>query len=239
MLSTQNVLSCGHEISGLGTCSGGDYPSVMVYAEHHGIPHESCSNYMAQDSTCKAELGVRGSTNFFAGRDNNRGRESDGVVTLMGALDSNLPNRPPCYNCDEKAKCYSIRKYHKLFVKRGSVHRLEASPAGMRREIHDNGPIACGIMATKAMEHGYSGGVFSEKKSDADSRINHVVEVVGWGTDLAGNSYWHVRNSWGGEWGEGGFMRIVTSDNTGPAGTGNNLIEEECAFATPDRYDYQ
>ena len=33
-------------------------------------------------------------------------------------------------------------------------------------------------------------------------------------------------------WGEDGFMRIVTSANTGPAGTDNLAIEKECGFAT-------
>ena len=97
--------------------------------------------------------------------------------------------------------------------------------------------------------------------SDVDSRINHVVEVVGWGVDDEGDECngaasranaaplsprvlaplssftdWHVRNSWGAEWGENGFMRIVTSENNGPSGTGNNLIETECSYAVPDRY---
>ena len=40
----------------------------------------------------------------------------------------------------------------------------------------------------------------------------------------------------GTEWGEDGFLRLVTSDNTGPLGTGNNLVETECTMATPDRY---
>jgi hypothetical protein len=30
--------------------------------------------------------------------------------------------------------------------------------------------------------------------------------------------------------GEDGMMRIVTSKNTGPAGTGNNAIESACGF---------
>ena len=85
----------------------------------------------------------------------------------------------------------------------------------------------------------YEGGIFSEVQPDNDARINHVVGVVGWGTDEDNNSYWVVRNSWGTEWGEDGFMRIVTSDNQGPAGTGNNMIEEECAFAEVDRFDYK
>ena len=117
--------------------------------------------------------------------------------------------------------------------------QIVTSPTAMRKELHENGPIVCGIMATQKMEHDYSGGIFAEPTSEKDSRINHVVEVVGWGKDPQGNSYWHARNSWGTEWGEGGFMRIVTSDNKGPAGTGNNLIEKLCVFATPDRYDYQ
>ena len=209
VLSTQNVLSCGNDLVGCGTCRGGDDAAVFKYAEQAGIPHESCSNYMATDTTCDAALPPEGN------------------------------NRPPCYNCDEKGKCYAISKYHKLFVKPGSIQQITDSPKAMRHEIYKNGPIVCAIMATKKMEHEYEGGIFSEVQPDNDARINHVVGVVGWGTDEDNNSYWVVRNSWGTEWGEDGFMRIVTSDNQGPAGTGNNMIEEECAFAEVDRFDYK
>jgi len=213
MLSTQHVLSCGNEAVGCGTCEGGDELAVYQYAEEHGIPHESCSNYMARDTTCDSNL------------------------TPFG------DNRPPCYNCDEKASCYAIASYHKLYAKPGSTMLLTSDTPGdtidaMKQEIHESGPISCGIMATHKMEHSYSGGVYSEEPPDTDSRINHVVGVVGWGVDDNKNEYWHVRNSWGGEWGEDGFMKIVTSTNPGPLGKGNNLLEEECAFTTPDRYAY-
>jgi cathepsin X len=209
VLSTQNVLSCGNDMVNCGTCHGGDDAAVFKYAERAGIPHESCSNYMARDTTC----------------DSTRPPEGD--------------NRPACYNCDEKAKCYAIPRFHKLFVKQNTIGQITNSPSAMRNEIYKNGPIVCAVMATKKMEHKYSSGVFAEVQPDNDARINHVVSIVGWGVDDDENSYWVARNSWGTEWGENGFMKIVTSENTGPAGTGNNLIEEECAFAEVDRFDYK
>ena len=208
VLSTQNVLSCGNSAVGCGTCQGGDDATVFAYATSHGIPHESCSNYMARDTTCLANGPIAGD------------------------------NRPQCYNCDEEAACYAIHDYHRLYAREGSTGRVEGV-AAMKAEIKANGPISCGIMATPALEHEYVGGgaPFSEPPSDQDNRINHVVEVVGWGVhEPTGDEYWHIRNSWGAEWGEDGFAKIVTSHNTGPAGTGNNLIETECTYATPDRY---
>lgn len=54
MLSVQAILSCGNDATGCGTCDGGDDGPVYKWAKNSGIPHESCSNYMAVDTTCKA-----------------------------------------------------------------------------------------------------------------------------------------------------------------------------------------
>ena len=100
----------------------------------------------------------------------------------------------------------------------------------MQREIYKNGPIACGIDAEPLLD--YTTGVAAGR----GTMVDHVVSVVGWGEDAGAGGYWIVRNSWGEPWGEKGFMRIVTSKNTGPAGTANNAIEKECGFATVDRF---
>ena len=40
------------------------------------------------------------------------------------------------------------------------------------------------------------------------SMTNHVVAIVGWGHDQVDGDYWIIRNSWGSDWGEDGYMRI-------------------------------
>jgi len=55
MLSVQAVLSCGNDATDCGTCDGGDDGPVYKWAKISGIPHESCSNYMAVDTTCNAK----------------------------------------------------------------------------------------------------------------------------------------------------------------------------------------
>ncbi|KAK3431053.1 hypothetical protein EUGRSUZ_E02906 [Eucalyptus grandis] len=51
----------------------------------------------------------------------------------------------------------------------------------------------------------YSGGVFN---SECGQQLDHAVVVVGYGTSEEGTDFWKIRNSWGEQWGERGYMRI-------------------------------
>ena len=39
--------------------------------------------------------------------------------------------------------------------------------------------------------------------------VSHCVSVVGWGVDATGAGYWLIQNSFGPEWGEGGYARLA------------------------------
>merc|ERR1712118_600247 len=68
--------------------------------------------------------------------------------------------------------------------------------------IFSRGPIACGIDANPLRD--YTSGIATATSTDTD----HVISVVGWGTDAKEGLYWIVRNSWGEYWGEQGFVRV-------------------------------
>jgi cathepsin X len=118
------------------------------------------------------------------------------------------------------SNCTAVANYTKWFIGDfGFVHGVD----NMKAEIMTRGPIVCLMDATNAFENGYTGGVYSEVVFLPIP--NHVVSIVGWGTDN-GIDYWLVRNSWGTAWGENGFFRIRMG--------GDNLaIEDFCSFAVP------
>eukprot|EP00602_Paraphysomonas_sp_CaronLab_P008337 CAMPEP_0185024262 /NCGR_PEP_ID=MMETSP1103-20130426/7253_1 /TAXON_ID=36769 /ORGANISM="Paraphysomonas bandaiensis, Strain Caron Lab Isolate" /LENGTH=388 /DNA_ID=CAMNT_0027557181 /DNA_START=51 /DNA_END=1217 /DNA_ORIENTATION=+ len=72
------------------------------------------------------------------------------------------------------------------------------------------GPLAVNVDASDW--HLYESGVFSGcPQTDVD--INHVVQLVGYGTDdVSGEDYWLVRNSWSPAYGEEGYIRIARSE---------------------------
>ena len=71
--------------------------------------------------------------------------------------------------------------------------------------IHDNHPVTVGIHTTDAF-HAYTGGVFNDCPSFDD--MTHYVTIVGWDDSQGSNGVWHIKNSWGTDWGESGYMWI-------------------------------
>jgi len=70
-------------------------------------------------------------------------------------------------------------------------------------------PVTVGVAASEWFS--YDSGVFSFDDCGAD--VNHAVLLVGYGTDSRHGTYWKVQNSWGGNWGENGFIRLQRQSN--------------------------
>jgi len=86
----------------------------------------------------------------------------------------------------------------------------------IRAALVARGPIAVSFQVYPDFMH-YSGGIYHHVTKTDDFKVgfdpfeltNHVVLIVGYGTDSkTGLPYWTVKNSWGTEWGEAGFFRI-------------------------------
>jgi len=50
--------------------------------------------------------------------------------------------------------------------------------------------------------------VYPPNYGDSSYLGGHCMEAVGYGTNPDGTLYWHVKNSWGSGWGDGGFLKI-------------------------------
>jgi C1A family cysteine protease len=75
----------------------------------------------------------------------------------------------------------------------------------IKQAILDFGPVAVGIAIGSAFQ-GYSGGIFNIEEGIWS--VNHGVVLVGWDDNQGTNGVWFLRNSWGDDWGEDGYMRI-------------------------------
>ena len=71
-------------------------------------------------------------------------------------------------------------------------------------ELMNHGPVSTVITVFQDFIH-YKSGVY--KHLQGWEIGSHAIEVVGWGVE-DGEKYWLCKNSWGGSWGIGGFMKI-------------------------------
>lgn len=73
-------------------------------------------------------------------------------------------------------------------------------------------PVSVSVEADNRIFQFYKSGVLDASSCGDD--LDHGVLLVGYGFTDDGQTYWRIKNSWGMDWGEGGYARLSRVSNT-------------------------
>lgn len=107
-----------------------------------------------------------------------------------------------CNACEEVAtisSCYDVTPNNQLHLK----------------DAVANGPVSIAIEADTKTFQFYKSGVLTDES--CGTNLDHGVLIVGYGEE-GETPYWLVKNSWGEEWGEEGYIKILRSDSENDPG---------------------
>jgi cathepsin C len=133
--------------------------------------------------------------------------------------------------CDLKSVGKRYRVANHRYV--GSFYGRANEQILMEELVH-NGPLAVGIEPDEDFMY-YADGIYRSSKPQNHSgsmeweQVDHGVLLVGYGEE-DGQKYWKIQNSWGPDWGEDGFFRILRGTDESAIesmGEAADVVEDE------------
>jgi len=191
--SVQQIISCTRnpdECGGTGGCQGATAELAMDYVFKYGCKTEDEVPYTAQDSTCPHSLLQDGSSDDPS--ELGEHRHSASSAASLGMV--------------------------------GWTKLPENKVNPVKLALVTKGPVGVSISAGLSWNQ-YAGGVLDDCLGDAI--IDHAVVLIGYGVsksavglasllgtgEAAGMKFWHLQNSWGLDWGEKGYLRMLRKDD--------------------------
>lgn len=145
-------------------------------------------------------------------------------------------------NCQKKCQDPKLEELNFRITDYGYVGGSygKCDEKSIMEEVYKNGPIVLSLEPDYSFMW-YKSGVYrspsnswitNKTKKPEWEKVDHSMVLVGWGVDvIQGKSvkYWLLQNSWGGSWGENGYMRFIRGiDHLG--------IESICEYGKPELF---
>lgn len=97
-------------------------------------------------------------------------------------------------------------KFSKLInISFNEIIQVNNSEAALKEALSTNGPIIVSLYVTSRWRF-YKSGVWYDRQ--CSEVTNHSMLLVGFGTDN-GKDYWLIKNSWGKDWGDKGYIKVA------------------------------
>lgn len=187
--STEQIISCTknpHHCGGNGGCSGATTEMAFEYVLGSNVQTDRMVPYIGMERICRTDEYL------------DKGPYSVAMSTADGEQAHFLqqPHHP-----GQVAGYIGWKK-----LAENSIHSVKQALVTL-------GPVGVGVSATKAWNQ-YAHGIINEDGCSKDAVIDHAVTLVGYGK-AGPTKYWHILNSWGSDWGEGGYIRMLQTTNDG------------------------
>jgi len=85
---------------------------------------------------------------------------------------------------------------------------IAVQPDSIKREIFTNGPVI-GQMVPFTDFLAYKEGSYHKTPEGFKFNGYHIVKIVGWSKSIDGYDEWIIENSFGNNWGENGYARML------------------------------
>lgn len=218
-ISSTYIMTCNFDNQNMMGCSGGNPAVACKEISRNGCTSESCINY---EIFCNSENGCRSSKGSEAHFEADTETMNETLLNMgCGCVDSSIKHNlffisPPT-------------------VHDRSERDESSNPDIIKQLILEQGPVLAGFHVYPNFRGGnWSGtnGIYLENyiydvdgnatyvepmRNDSPTSPNnyiggHAVVVLGWGSSMIdGNKvdYWITRNSWGENWGDGGYFKMA------------------------------